>query len=296
MPLGAPFSGLGSLLGGFGAFGHSSGGVAPTIYSTEFGRTTWGNDYAFRSSAPANGVLFSTWIKIPDTITTYPFTRGNIEVFVLNYDNWIARCIAGNINATSPTACTYNVNSMILCDGTSVGEANNSYAGDYTYSVDSGLTVDTVSGWVFVAWQFYNDGANLVMRQWVKYAGQTLLGPYTSTVAYATLRNDVVSNAGWNPVNAAAWTPGSTPVSFTLGSLFDQCNGYYIHARMEQLSTLPSNSYIESIAALTAADPTAWGDWSLEYGDLGCDLTDRSGNGRDLTLRPGGTLYQGPVF
>lgn len=279
------------------SIGERRSGAPALVYSVEQGRVEYGNDYVARPDVAPSGVLFSLWCRIPEQISTYPYTRGNMEVYTLQFGNWLARCIGGNINANSAVDCSYNANSMILCDGTSVGEPNNSYAGDYTYSVDSGLPVAQVNGFVFLAWQFYNDGANLVMRQWHRYAGGALYPVMESIVPYATLRADVVSNAGWNPANAALWTPSMTPVSFKVGSTFSTCNGMYVQARMESTTGNPSAAHILAISEQTGPDPTAWGDWALKWDtDLGAaDLTDRSGNGRPLILQPGGTLYQGPL-
>lgn len=274
-----------------------SGAPATPIYSVEMGRMMYGNDYVGRPDVAPSGVLFSLWSRIPEQISTFPYTRGNVEVFNLIFDNWYLRCIGGNINAVSAVDCTYNANSMVLLDGTSVGEPNYSYAGDYTFTIDTGLPVATVNGFVFLAWQAYNDGANLVLRQWQRYAGGPLLPTKESIVSYATLRADVVANAGWSPANAALWTPSAVPVRFKVGSMFDNSNGMYVQARMESTTGNPTDAHILAISEQTGPDPTAWGDWALDWDtDLGAaNLTDRSGNGRPLILQPGGTLYQGPL-
>lgn len=296
--LGAPFSGLGSSLGF--AEGHSGHGgapvVPPTIYSLEVGRTMWGQDYLSRNDVPSGGVLFSVWTKVPDTISSYPYTRGNMEAFNLYGSNWNMRFVCGNIVANSAVDCGYNANSMMTADGGAFGQPNGTYLGDFSYLQDTGRTVGQVTGWVFVAWQVLIGVSDVTIRQWVRYSGGAVQGPFASTMSFTQLRT-WAEESGWAPGTGASWTP-SAPTRFTIGTVNDICNGYYVKARMESNSALPSNSYIESLATLTSPDTSAWADWSLKWDtDLSVSvLTDQSGNARTLTLQSGGTLYQGPVF
>lgn len=275
------------------------GGVVPPVpsYSVEFGRVEYGNDYATRPDAPAgNGLLFSMWQRIPEQITTFPYVRGNMETFVAISDTWYLRCVTGNIVANSAVDCGYNANVMLLANGTGVGESNYAYIGDFAYLQDTGLPVATVNGFVFTAWQIVIEAANVTMRQWVKYAGQPVLGPFVSSPTFTQLRQWIVDNNGWNPANAANWTP-TNPTNFSVGGSLSTCNGFYTKAQMVGRSDLPSNAEIEAIASRTAPDPAAWADWPITWDtNLGAaDLADASGHNRPLILHPGGTLYQGAL-
>lgn len=256
----------------------------------------WGQDYLSRSDSPSGGVLFSVWTKVPDVISSYPYTRGNMEAYNLYGSNWTIRCVCGNIVANSAIDCGYNANSMMTADGGAFGQPNGTYLGDFSYLQDTGLAVSKVTGWVWVAWQVVIGVSDVTIRQWVKYAGSALQGPYSSTTSFTQLRTWAEQN-GWTPGTGVNWTP-SAPTRFSIGTVNDNCNGYYTKARMELNSSLPSNSYLESLAILTSPDTSAWGDWPLNWDtDLSSAiLTDRSGNSRTLTLQPGGVLYQGPVF
>ena len=66
-------------------------------------------------------------------------------------------------------------------------------------------------------------------------------------------------------------------------------------ATMYALGTSPSLATLDTIAMHATPDVTAWADYPLKWTGGAADISDDSGNGRDLTLLPGGTLYQGPV-
>lgn len=289
-----PFQGTMSL--SLGSLTDSADGtVANTSWdSIDFG--DWG--VASAPSAPPNGMLFSVWGKRNDQISTFPFTGGNHEFLNFYFGNWYLRVVGWNCiaNSSGDTDCWWNSNSMIIADGTSVGEAASSYAGDYTWLGENGHTVSQLNGWVFHAFQAWNDSANsqIILRMWVKFAGSSVQGPYTTTLTYTQMRTDLVNNGGWTQVHADAWTPSSTVTGLSVGSNYDTVKNYFIHGRVESNTGTPSNSYIESIAALTAADTGAWADWELNWTGGAANLTDRSGNGRTLTT--GSTFTQGLTF
>ena len=79
-------------------------GTTATDRSTiEFGRKLWGSDYATRADVPAGGTLFSVWTKIPDPGSSYPWSRGNMDVYLLAGNDWYFRCLVGNSSAQSPS-------------------------------------------------------------------------------------------------------------------------------------------------------------------------------------------------
>ena len=130
-----------------------SGGAPSTQSSIEVGRTPWGPDHAGRPDVPAGGTLFSVWMKIPDPSPTYPWSRGDMDAYVLSGANWHLRCLGGNSSAKSPTSARYNANCMVFAD------PQGTWAGDYAfYESDYTLTDATVRGWVWVAWQVVVNG------------------------------------------------------------------------------------------------------------------------------------------
>lgn len=268
----------------------------PAAYSVELGRTMWGSDYLERNDAPPGaGVLVTLWTRIPEAITSYPYTRGNMEAVDIYGSNWNVRCVCGNIVANSAVDCGYNANSMMIADGGAFGQPNGTYLGDFSYLQDTGQPVARVSGWVFVAWQVVIGASDVTIRQWVKYAGQPVQGPQASTIAISQLRTWAENN-GWAEGSASAWTP-SAPSRFSIGTVNDNCNGFYTRARVYGRTDLPTNAEIEAVASRSSADSGAWGDWALTW-DTGAGaavLADRSGNGRALSIHSGGTLYQGPI-
>lgn len=272
---------------------------APPIYSLEFGRTAWGNDYIQTAAAPTGGTLFSVWSRIPDDIATagFPFSRGNQEIYQLHSTNWHVRCVVGNCSATSlaDTNCWFNANSMLLVDGGAVGEANGTYVGDYSWMGEGGHTVAELQGFNFSAWYVRNTGTAFEFTLWVRFAGGVLHGPFTSTVTHTEIRTALVAGgAGWQQANADALVFDANPLYFTIAP----DSGFNTHARMEAVVAQPSDAHILAISnAVDTADLTAWGDWPLTWDTTGGVpvLTDRSGNGRALSVRGGGALYQGPI-
>lgn len=269
------------------------GGGVPAD-SIEFGRTAYGNDYVGRPDAPTGGTLFMVWSRIPETIAdqTFPFVRGNQEIYQLYCGNWYVRCVTGNMTVPSAdsTACYFNANSMIFANGAAVSEPNDTYLGDYSYMGQGGLSVPQMQGFNFTAWYVENTGSEITVTLWTKFADGSFYGPYVSTVTLAAFRS-ACEGAGWSALHAAAFTPDTNAVSFAVAP----AAGYNTHARMLQVTGQPSDATVLALSNDLTADPSAWGDWQLTWdADLGAaDLSDRSGHSRPLILRPGGTLYQG---
>lgn len=257
----------------------------PTV-SIEFGRTEWGSDYAERASAPNAGTLFSVWTKIPDPGSP-PWSRGNMECYILTGANWHLRAIAGNASANSSSDARYNANTMFFADGPET------YVADYTY-------YDSVGGnqeapyldWVWCAWQVVIGASDITMRQWLRFGTSgSAFAAGSDTVTFAAIRTILQSN-GWSAGAAAAWTPGQ-PTSFNVGSWAGGSN--LTRACVYALGTEPSLATLDAIAEHTSPDTNAWADYPLNWTGGAANLSDVSGNGRNLTLLPGGTLYEGPT-
>jgi hypothetical protein len=238
-------------------------------------------DHAVRADVPAGGTLFSVWTKIPDPGFKYPWSRGNMDVYVLSGPSWHMRCLVGNSSATSPTRASYNANSMIFADPAGT------WAGDYSYyQTEATLTDATVRGWIWAAWQLVVDRGLMTVRQWLKFGVDgAVFAAGESAPTFESLRAEIVSNGG-SPADAMAWTP-TDATHFQVGS----DHGYLFHARIEARSTAPELSELEAIARNTAPDPSAWADYLFGWQDGAANLADQSGHGRDLQLAPGGALF-----
>jgi hypothetical protein len=258
----------------------------PTVGGTsiEFGRNTYGSDDAVLHDVPTGGTLFSVWTKIPDP-GPVPWSRGNMDVYVLYADSWHIRCLTGNGAATSATSASFNANSMLFVD------PSGDWVDDYSYYLGSELPEAQVVGWIWAAWQVVVDSNSFTIRQWLKYG---LDGPVfaagESNVTLADIRTTLVNERSFPAAEAAAWIP-TDATSFQVG----KDNGYLIHARMEATSTLPTLARLEQIARRSAADSAAWADYELTWLDGSPSLKDRSGHAHDLSLDTGATLYQGPA-
>jgi hypothetical protein len=270
-------------------------------YSLEFGHSSGAKDYCnpvALSAGFGNGVLFSVWTRIPKALTAPPSfakLRGNMNVLYLYGSNWSLIALVGNIDAYPDGNALYNANYM-LDPGTG------SWGGDFcTYQTleRDKMPLARMNDWVWVAWQVViNADHSMTMRQWLKFGIDGAVFP---------AGNYSLPNGVWTPLvpegeetaRMAGWDP-SLPTGFRIGydntssGVNTGSNSYLTHARMEARGTKPSLAELEAIARLNAPDPTAWGDWELDWKDGAPDLTDRSGHGRALSAQAGGTLYQGP--
>jgi uncharacterized repeat protein (TIGR02543 family) len=262
------------------------------IFSLEFGHTSRAPDYFNPVTLPSgfgNGVLFSVWTKIPiNLVAPASFTklRGNMEVFYLDGDNWHLICLDGNVDGYPDGHALYNANFML---STTPPGGKGDYCTYLTLERDK-LPLATVNSWVWVAWQVViNANQTMTLRQWLKFG-------IDGTVFAAGQWN--ITPPGEETVSIANWNP-SLPRSFQIGAdntssgINTGSNSYLCHARMEARSTQPSLLELEAIARLNSADPTAWGDWELNWKDGAPNLYDRSGHDHDLAIQTGGHLYQG---
>lgn len=243
-----------------------------------------------RASAPTGGILVTAWGRFLPAITGYPNSSGNREPLRIQFPNWRVRFVGFAGGFDSATSVFMSANSMLFMDGTALGENPDTYIGDYSFYLEDVGDDDIGNGWIFQAMQVYNDGANITVRQWIKYYGLPLQGPYQSTLSYSTIRAELVT-AGWGSGNAAAFTPEADASQIDIMA-WAASN---IQFRVEANSGTPSNAYLESLAALTAADPTAWADWPVDWLGSAPNMTDRSGHGRGLSST-GGTYAVGDPF
>ena len=254
--------------------------------SIEVGRTLYGTDYAVRADAPTGGLLFSVWTRVPDdTPAGYPWSRGNMDVFVLNGADWSMRALVANMVADDVDNVHYNANAMLFAS------SPYTWIHDYTYYLSIPfIPVSQAFDWVWVAWYVDVESDTFHMYQWLQYgADGSVFAAGEDHISFATLRTELVAN-GWTVPAANAWVPAQ-PTSFQVGLE----NGFLTHARMEARASAPSLAQLQAIVDATTPDTSAWGDWPFVWSDGAADLDDVSGNGRDLSIETGGTLYQGPA-
>ena len=251
--------------------------------SIEVGRTFWGHDYAERPDAPQGGTLFSVWTRIPDPGPSYPWQRGNMDVYLLRGANWYLWCVVGNSSAESPSDARYNANSMLFI------HPGDTWIGDYSYYESGGGYADApYRDWVWAAWQVIVGSDAFTLRQWLKFgASGPVLRAGQSVLTFAEVRRIMQEN-GSSAQEAEAWTP-SDALSFQVGA----DHGYLMQARMQALSREPTLEELEQVARGDGA-ASVWADYPFTWTDDAPYLIDVSGHGRDLTIPTGGALYPGP--
>ena len=278
-----------STTGGVPATGGSPGTNPTSNISIEFGRKQFGSDYAQQNSVPAGGTLFSVWTKIPDPGTTYPWHRGNMDVYYLIGQNWYLRCLVGNMGVNSPTDASYNANSMLFGNKGNALNDGGTWIADYTPYWEPGLREAPLRDWVWAAWQVVVNADSFTLRQWLK-VGITgaVFAAGESHPTFAEVRPVLVQN-GWKQAQVNSWVPADA-IAFQIGS----DNGYLTHARMVGRNTIPTLAELDAMARNAAPDPSMWGDYALEWVNGAADLRDRGGKNHHLTLPSKGTLYPGP--
>jgi hypothetical protein len=241
-------------------------------------------------AAPAGGTLFSVWTKDPKILSPSGksgLVRGNMIVYTLSGDNWSLVALVGNVFEYAGKGASYNANYMI-----NVG------VGDYdvyqTLERDA-MPWSAVNDWVWAAWQVVvNSNGTITLRQWLKFglSGKVFAaGPYDRT--YTTMTGeDTVSVSGWRASDAKTFQIGYDNTS---SNDWHVPNSYLCHARMQARSSKPTLAELEDIAKADAPDAKAWGDWELSWVNGAPNLSDRSGNGHNLSIQSGGTLHQGPL-
>ncbi len=260
------------------------------VYSLEFGHSSGHNDVCEPMEAPAGGTLFSVWTKSPKILSPSgqnALVRGNMIVYTLNGENWKLNALVGNVYEYAGKGASYNANYMI-----NVGAVD--YVVYQTLERDA-LPFAAVNDWVWVAWQVVvNEDGSITLRQWLKFGmdGKVFAASrYDPT--YTTMSGEeIVKVPGWKAGDAKTFEIG---YDNTFSNDWRIPNSYLCHARMEARSSKPTLDELEAIAAANAPDPGAWGDWELRWSNGAPDLSDRSGNGRHLAVRSGGTLHQGPL-
>jgi hypothetical protein len=258
--------------------------------SIEVGRVEWGGDYAGRAEAPAGGTLFSIWTKVADPApTSFPWVRGNMDIYVLYGANWHIRCLTGNMSANSPTDARYAANTMLFAGPAGDEEY---WVEDYGY-YESGLgnPLAPYRDWVWAAWWIVVGDDDFTVRQWLKVGVD---GPIIDDrensrhVTFAEARDILVNQRGMSRAEADAWVPGDA-TGFNIG--YKQ--GFVTHARMAAQSTAPTHAELDAIALHNVPDASAWADYAFVWTDDGPYLRDQSGHGRHLEVH--GTLYPGPA-
>lgn len=226
----------------------------------------------------ATGVLVSAWVKIADWTTSPPYDRHNDYTFWIDATNWQVVCINGNLFGTSSTDnAVYNANSGFRADATGFGDTT-AYIQQFMPEVQN-------LDYVWVCWQVIAPpNSDVTLRQWLRFGLEMPLIFREEIMTLAAIRA-ATGNGTWS---AGALT------QITIGDNHDGDAGVYqdiMRVRWEQYGSLPSDAKLSAIAALDAADATAWGDYLLDFSNR---TADRSGNGRTLT--ESGTITEGGAF
>jgi len=259
------------------------------------------------ASAPSPGILVSTWTRTGISPAQTKGNDNNIQIFggTDPGNQWSIQCVSGNLNYTSETECTYNANTMFFATGTT--GPSGVWCGDFSSynSISGDWTFTQCTDWIWFAWQVIVSATDVTIRQWAKFntTGAVFIAG-SSTVTFTTLRatmkatliNDYSYTNPQATTISNSWVPSTTITAFEIGADGDWTGSDFLgismyHVRLESTSSNPTLSYLETLSKLYSADTTAWADYQLNW--LGSvKLTDRSGNGRDLTA-DAGAFYAG---
>jgi hypothetical protein len=283
------------------------------IQSIKFSTTDNGSDWVHRDTAPSGGILIGMWDRVKPLTGAYPRTSGNCSALNLLGSNWRLTLVDHNgyveTSGQSPISFA-QINTEIFAEPAYI------YGGDYTYSymykaAQWDLLESDLVDWWWTGAQVIVGASAITIRQWSKVgrsgvmikAPEAWAGSGTDVVSFADIRQRFIDN-GMSSGDAAAWTP-SDITHYTVGEYNDSNVGYGggsgvgdwygTHEKVEATATEPTLSWLDAWALNSAPDTGAWADHPLVWSS-GADLTDHSGNSRDLSLTSGGTLYQGLDF
>ena len=298
--------------------------------STQFGVPDYNDNhpnYVYLDGLPVStansgqGILVSTWSKVPNPVISNG-SLGNYEKDIIPMElwgtNWMLQGVAADIydmaSFGAPGVYTYNSNTSwyeIQFSGAPYDIANKplyNYAGDATGYVSYWRTTDpqppisfsAMNDWVFNAWQLiFNTDGSVALYQWTKFNDNTGLHPMGNTpevTPIAILRSCLVSNIKGNPYysittdQANTWTLGA-PTSLDIGGNVRQ---FVSRVTIREMDTKATDAQILAIAGNVFPDPTAWGDYPLNWVNGAVNLADQSGHGHTLILPSNAVLLAGP--
>lgn len=267
----------------------TDGSVTPRT-SIRLDTARFGSDTATFSGSPnpAIGVLATGWIKSTHTTGNYPLGIVNQDFWTIRGSNWMLQAVPA---ATTSSASVAGYTNNVMFFG-SAGTSTDIWASDYLLHYDYTTNEATALGWVFCAWHIIvNGSANIVVTQKYRYYSSNTFFTDTATITIATLRSQLNSRSGTS--NFSTWVPSNAAMSFSLG------NGLSVpfdltRVRIYQAAAMPSDAALLTISNSDTADAAAWADYAFNWVSGAPVLTDRSGNGRNLSTH--GTLYQGAAF
>jgi len=212
------------------------------------------------------GVLLTCWTKNPIQ-SGYPYSQPSKIPFAVKGTNWGIWCTTGNMTGTNSATDSYFGQNVTVLG-----------IGDYTIYVSQVAAEAQYIDWVFSAWQIIVDSTNgIVMRQWIKFG-------VGSPFVYS---EDAITVASYRTLtNQPAWTPGALS-SIGIGGdvqTLDANTFSMTHMKVFSRSTKPTETEINAIALQTAVDTSAWGDYLMEWVSGAADISDRSGNSRNLSV------------
>lgn len=264
--------------------------LRPTVTATDAsilfgdGVQTGSLNYLYRTSGPDlnTGMLICGWIHTPQVRSSYPYTLQDSEPFSLSTSNWDIWCVAGNMQTATTSAEDSKYQACVTISG-SVGDK-------MTYV--HGYQPETMHiGWVFVAWHITcNDTDGILINQYVKFG---LAAPILHASAQSTIAEYRTASGN------GSWLPSPTITRLNIGA--DTANAgsetSIKNVRVYETATLPTEAELNRIAANSEVDRSAWADYALGWSGS-ADTTDRSGNGRNLSLDTTGgpALAQGWDF
>jgi hypothetical protein len=262
---------------------------------------TTSNDYVSLDSAPTGGLLVALWGQPPAMTGAYPHARGNFSLMDLLGTGFRVIGLTANLEIDTEyvNGGKYNANTMAYAED---GGSGNGYINDYTaFATNGDVSERSAIGPQFYAVQVVVGGSSVTLRQWTKPGKGAAIRYNVDTKTFTELRTDLLAQVpgnGWTTARANAWSPSDIS-SVILGSILNGDSPYYgdmTRARIYAMSSEPTLAWIDALSLRDAADTNAWADYALEWKNGSADLTDRSGNGRNLSLHSGGSLLQGADF
>ena len=290
-----------------------------SVYSTNFiGKPDYSAAMIYKNTPPAGvqwasgkGVLFGGWSKIGPTNDpmTGAWHLGDIYPFEIWGTNFYIQTVGSDIYTSSASVGYINSNISLYSAAFNAGTPSRltynatAYAGDFASYMTLNIDTAAFKDYIYSAWQFmFNTDNSLTTTQWIYFPSTNSMYCVKQTVTLAQWRAGLVANGVASGV-AAVFTPGSiTNFNFggpsgaggATGGGSDATN-VFARSTIREMNTQPSAQYIISLAARTTPDPTAWGDYPLNWTGSTINLLDQSGHGNHMD-GIAGTFSQGPLM
>ena len=263
------------------------------------------NYLSISPSGLSGGVLCSMWARYD--------CLGNIggdplDLFYLEGSNWRIRCLPQSSawSSGSPISDSWGFAAFVdLFIGNGAGDTSTYFIVPCEVGVNKAI-LPYFKTENFLDFNWYGTAViptvnGISFQSYMQESAEgVLMSSPVQTVSLATIRSTAIA-AGMPSAQANAWVPDLNCSYMRIGSAGSQPSFNVCRARLHANTVNKSAAVLSGIANNPYPDPTAYGDWALNWTgsatgtgvNTNLDLSDQSGNGHPLILNSGGRFFLG---